>query len=111
MLRMEISAQRGRQKSSSLSRDALRDGLQAFLEGFDFDDSEKYVQRILDAFVRKVVKTNEKILVELNVSGVEPLELEDLIEFDQNSDWWSSLRPGRTLICGPAAVLVLDYAA
>lgn len=111
MLRMEISAQRGRQKSSSLSRDALRDGLQAFLEGFDFDDSEKYVQRILDAFVRKVVKTNEKILVELNVSGVEPLELEDLIEFDQNSNWWSSLRLGRTLICGPAAVLVLDYAA
>ena len=69
------------------------------------------VERILDAFVRKVVKTNEKILVELNLTGVDPLELEDLIEFDQNSDWWSSLPSGRTLICGTAAVLVVEYAA
>ena len=59
--------------------------------------------------MRKVVKNNKKILIELNLTGVEPLELEDLVEFDQNSNWWSSLTSGRTLICGPAAVLISSY--
>lgn len=88
---------------------ALKDGIIAFLSGFSFDDDEKYNQRVLEAFVRKVVKTNEKILIELNVTGVEPLELEDLRGFDSMSKWWSSLTSGRTLICGPAAVLVSVY--
>ena len=66
----------------------LREGIDAFLAGFSFDAPEKTTERILDGFVRKVIKTNKKILVELNLSGVEPLEPEDLMEFDQNSDWW-----------------------
>ena len=107
----EIASERYKSESVSFSREAFREGLSAFLEGFDFDDSEKMVERILDAFVRKVVKTDKKILVELNLSGVDPLELEDLVEFDQNSNWWSNLRSGRTLICGTAAVLILEYAA
>ena len=110
-IRTEISLSKNKKSPSSFSREAFREGLQVFLEGFDFDNSDRMVERILDAFVRKVVKTNEKILVELNLTGVDPLELEDLIEFDQNSDWWSSLSSGRTLICGTAAVLVIEYAA
>lgn len=110
-LRTEISLSKNKKSPSSFSREAFREGLQVFLEGFDFDNSDRMVERILDAFVRKVVKANEKILVELNLTGVDPLELEDLIEFDQNSDWWSSLSSGRTLICGTAAVLVIEYAA
>ena len=110
-VRTEISLSKNKKSPSSFSREAFREGLQVFLEGFDFDNSDRMVERILDAFVRKVVKTNEKILVELNLTGVDPLELEDLIEFDQNSDWWSSLPSGRTLICGTAAVLVIEYAA
>lgn len=111
IVRDQIAIQRCKSESLPFSREAFREGLSAFLEGFDFDDADRMVQRILDAFVRKVVKTNKKILVELNLYGVEPLELEDLVEFDQNSNWWSNSRPGRTLICGTAAVLVLEYAA
>lgn len=96
---------------SKFTRDALQDGIQAFLEGFSFDDADKMVSRILEAFVRKVVKTNEKILIEFNLAGVAPLELEDLFEFDQKSIWWSKCNFGRTLYCGRAAVLVLEYAA
>lgn len=111
-LRAEIAAGAvERAKMPELTKTALREGLQAFLEGFDFDDSDKMIQRILDAFVRKVVKTNEKILVELNLSQLEPLELEDLLVFEQNFDWWSISTSGRTLICGTAAVLILEYAA
>ena len=111
VVRDQIAIQRCKSESLPFSREAFREGLSAFLEGFDFDDADRMVQRILDAFVRKVVKTNKKILVELNLYGIEPLELEDLVEFDQNSNWWSNSRPGRTLICGTAAVLVLKYAS
>ena len=64
-------------------------------------------ERIIKGFVRKVVISKEAISIELNISGTEPLELKDIEEFDLNSDWWSSLTSGRTLICGPAAVLVV----
>ena len=111
VIRDQIAIERCKNESPTVSREAFREGLSVFLEGFDFDDADKMVERILDAFVRKVVKTDKKILVELNLSGTEPLELEDLVEFDQNSNWWSNSRPGRTLICGTAAVLVLEYAA
>lgn len=109
-LKAEIAINNGTYKKDPLQDPAaLKDGVLAFLNGFSFDDDEKYVQRILEAFVRKVVKTNEKILIELNLTGVEPLELEDLVEFDQNSNWWSSSTFGRTLVCGPAAVIVSNY--
>lgn len=111
IIRDQIAIERCKNESPTVSREAFREGLSVFLEGFDFDDADKMVERILDAFVRKVVKTDKKILVELNLSGTEPLELEDLVEFDQNSNWWSNSMPGRTLVCGIAAVLVLEYAA
>lgn len=111
-LRDEIAASDGnRQPADYFSRDQLRDLVQVFLLGFPNDDTEKTIRQIFDAFVRKVVKTNEKILVELNVSGLEPLELEDLLVFDQTSDWWTSLPFGRTLYCGRAVVLLISYAA
>lgn len=109
-LRAEIAISSGDHRPDPLQDpEALKDGIIAFLSGFSFDDTEKHTQRILDAFVRKVVKNDKKILIELNLTGVEPLELEDLFVFDQGSNWWSSLTFGRTLICGPAAVLVSVY--
>ena len=111
-LRAQIAISNGEYKKDPFQDpDALKGGLVAFLNGFSFDDEEKTTQRILEAFVRKIVKTNEKILIELNLTGVEPLELEDLREFDQNSNWWSTLTSGRTLVCGPAAVIVSVYAS
>lgn len=110
-LRAEIAINSGdRQPDPLQDPDALKDGVAAFLSGFSFDDAEKHTQRILDAFVRKVVKNDKKILIELNLTGVEPLELEDLVEFDQRSEWWSILTSGRTLVCGPAAVLMVEQA-
>lgn len=109
-LRAEIAINSGEHRPDPLQDpEALKDGIIAFLSGFSFDDDEKYTQRILEAFVRKVVKKEKKILIELNISGVDPLELEDLVWFDQTSNWWSNLTSGRTLICGPAAVLVSVY--
>lgn len=108
-LRADVAQSKKMETGPHWSREAFRSGLEAFLEGFDFDDSETSSRRILDAFVRKIVKKDEKILVELNFTELEPLELEDLVVFDQMSDWWSSSKNGRTLICGTAAVLVLDY--
>lgn len=109
-LRAEIAISSGDHRPDPLQDpEALKDGIIAFLSGFSFDDTEKHTQRILDAFVRKVVKNDKKILIELNLTGVEPLELEDLFVFDQGSNWWSSLTSGRTLVCGPAAVLVSFY--
>lgn len=111
-LELEIDAMdESRTVQSTFTKEALQDGIQAFLEGFSFDDADNMVKRILDGFVRRVVKTNEKILIELNLTGVEPLELEDLLEFDQRSDWWSNSSFGRTLYCGPGVVLVVSYAA
>lgn len=110
-LRAEIAISSGDRRPDPLQDpEALKGGIIAFLSGFSFDDTEKHTQRILDAFVRKVVKNDKKILIELNLTGVEPLELEDLFVFDQGSNWWSSLTSGRTLVCGPAAVLVSFYA-
>ena len=109
-LRAEIAVSSGEHRHDPLQDpDALKDGIIAFLSGFAFDDDDKYNQRILDAFVRKVVKKEKKILIELNLTGVEPLELEDLVEFDQNSTWWSSSTSSRTIVCGPAAVIVSFY--
>lgn len=109
-LRAEIAISSGDRRPDPLQDpEALKGGIIAFLSGFSFDDTEKHTQRILDAFVRKVVKNDKKILIELNLTGVEPLELEDLFVFDQGSNWWSILTSGRTLICGPAAVLVSAY--
>lgn len=109
-LRAEIAISSGDRHPDPLQDpEALKDGIIAFLSGFSFDDTEKHTQRTIDAFVRKVVKNDKKILIELNLTGVEPLELEDLFVFDQGSNWWSSLTSGRTLICGPAAVLVSVY--
>lgn len=109
-LRAEIAISSGDRRPDPLQDpEALKGGIIAFLSGFSFDDTEKHTQRILDAFVRKVVKNDKKILIELNLTGVEPLELEDLFVFDQGSNWWSSLSSGRTLVCGPAAVLISSY--
>lgn len=109
-LRAEIAISSGDRRPDPLQDpEALKGGIIAFLSGFSFDDTEKHTQRIIDAFVRKVVKNDKKILIELNLTGVEPLELEDLFVFDQGSNWWSILTSGRTLICGPAAVLVSAY--
>ena len=112
-LRADVAIQRGKEKKKKppFSREAFREGTEAFLRGFDFDDEEKKVERILDAFVRKVVKKNEKILVELNLSELEPLELEDLLVFDQKSDWWSKCNFDRTLYYDRAILLILTYAA
>ena len=111
-LELEIDAMdESRTVQSTFTKEALHDGIQAFLEGFSFDDADNMVKRILDGFVRRVVKTNEKILIELNLTGVEPLELEDLLEFDQRSDWWSNSSFGRTLYCGRAVVLLISYAS
>ena len=88
-LELEIDAMdESRTVQSTFTKEALQDGIQAFLEGFSFDDADNMVKRILDGFVRRVVKTNEKIFIELNLTGVEPLELEDLLEFDQKCLWW-----------------------
>ena len=107
-LRAEIAISNGDYKQDPLQDpDALRDGILAFLNGFSFDNKEMTTERIINGFVRKVVISNEAISIELNISGTEPLELKDIEEFDLNSDWWSSLTSGRTLICGPAAVLVV----
>lgn len=107
-LRAEIAISNGDYKQDPLQDPAaLRDGILAFLNGFSFDDKEMTTERIIKGFVRKVVISNEAISIELNISGVEPLELSDIREFDLNSNWWSSLTSGRTLICGPAAVLVV----
>lgn len=107
-LRAEIAISSGDYKQDPLQDPAaLRDGILAFLNGFSFDDKEMTTERIIKGFVRKVVISNEVISIELNISGVEPLELSDIREFDLNSNWWSSLSSGRTLICGPAAVLVV----
>lgn len=109
-LRAEIAISSGDRRPDPLQDpEALKGGIIAFLSGFSFDDTEKHTQRILDAFVRKVVKNDKKILIELNLTGVEPLELEDLFVFDQGSNWWSSLTSGRTIVCGPAVVLVSSY--
>ena len=89
-LRAEIAISSGDRRPDPLQDpEALKGGIIAFLSGFSFDDTEKHTQRILDAFVRKVVKNDKKILIELNLTGVEPLELEDLFVFDQGSNWWS----------------------
>ena len=111
-LRAQIAISEGKtaKNDPALSASAIREGVEAFLQGFTFDDTETAVNRILEAFVRKVVKKEKKILIELNLTGVAPLELEDLVEFDQRSDWWSSLTSGRTLICGPAVVLMIECA-
>lgn len=108
-LKDQISRAQNADDSSIISEDVLREGIRLFLDGFDFDDDEKSTQRILDAFVRKVVKKEKKILVELNLSNVDPLELEDLCEFDQMSNWWTSLTFGRTLIVGQSVVLMCDF--
>ena len=110
-LRAQIAIAGGEKKSEVLSREALREGVDAFLAGFSFDEPETTTKRILDGFVRKAVKKENKILVELNLSGVDPLELEDLSMFDQKSNWWTKSTSGRTFICGPAVVLIIDYAA
>lgn len=111
-LRAQIAvASKKSDDGAKLSTEDFRDGLEVFLAGFPFDDAEESTRRILDGFVRKAVKNENKILIELNVSGVEPLELQDLAVFDQMSNWWTSLTSGRTLICGPAAVLVLQLAS
>lgn len=107
-LRAEIAISSGDRRPDPLQDpEALKDGIIAFLYGFSFDDEKDYNKKILDAFVRKVVKTNDKIIIELNITGVEPLELDDLVGFDQSADWWSKSMSGRTVMCGPSACLVL----
>ena len=109
-LRIQISASAARPASAAFDRDQLRALVQIFLAGFPHSGKEATTKMILDGFVQKAVRTNKKILIELNVSGLDPLELEDLIGFDQNPDWWTSLSSGRTLICGSAVVLMISVA-
>ena len=107
-LRAEIAISKGDYKKDPLlDPSALRDGILAFLNGFSFDNEEMTTERIIKGFVRKVVISTEAFSIELNISGTEPLELKDVLEFDQNSDWWSKSTSGRTLYCGPAAVLLI----
>ena len=110
-LRSEIAIAESGRFRHSFSQDALRCGIQVFLEGFPFDDEDAYAKRIIEAFVRRVVKTGTTVLIEFNLTGVDPLELKDLFEFDRTCDLPTMYICGRTLICGPAAVLVLDYIA
>ena len=109
-LRAEIAISKGDYKKDPLlDPSALRDGILAFLNGFSFDNEEMTTERIIKGFVRKVVISTEAFSIELNISGTEPLELKDVLEFDQNSDWWSKSTSSRTLYCGPAVVLLIPH--
>ena len=76
-------------KGPTLSLEAIKAGLQVFLDGFYFDDAETTRKRILEAFIHKVVLSDSSIIIQFNIGCPEGLKTTDLIEFDQTNEWWS----------------------
>ena len=110
-LQAQIAILDGKPDRHHFSADMFRYAVEAYLEGFDFDDEDEKTRKILAAFVRRVVKTGDRILIEFNINGLDPLELDDLIGFEQSPDWCTKKMIGRTLACGPAAILVVRLAS
>lgn len=84
-LKLEIAANK---KRPTLSPEAIKAGLQVFLDGFYFDDEETTKKRILEAFVHKVVLSDSSVIIQFNIGDTDGLKTTDLIEFDQTTDWW-----------------------
>lgn len=72
-------------KGPSLSKDAIRAGLQVFLDGFYFDDKKASRKRLIDAFIYKVVVFDSGTIIWFNIGDGDDLKTTDLIEFDQSN--------------------------
>ena len=88
-----------------LSRDVIRQGLQlALLEDHVTDAA------VIRIFVHQVVLHDDRLLIEYNFKGAgDALEKSELLEFDQNIEWWSIDKTGRTLTVFRGRVLVMCY--
>lgn len=97
-------------KGPTLSLEAIKAGLQVFLDGFYFDDAETTKKRILEAFIHKVVLSDSSVIIQFNIGCPEGLKTTDLIEFDQSDSWWSKQEFTRTLIVSANTALLLCQA-
>ena len=92
-----------------LSKEAIEAGLQAMLKGFSFDDPDTSITRILKAFVNKIILRENDILVYFNITGDSgALKTSDLIEFSQDSLWWTKHNATRTLIPVPDGFIIIS---
>lgn len=62
---------------------------------------------LIDAFVHKVVLSDQSMLIEFNLTEGEGLKTSDLLRFDQKDKWWSIGDAGRTLTIYRGRVLAL----
>lgn len=82
-----------------LSKDQLKAALMAFLRGLPNEDDATAQRRILDVFVNKVYLYDDKLLIYFNVSGSKGLKSQEVKEFEQATNWWTTRESGRTLVC------------
>lgn len=88
-------AKEKRRRSGLLSEEALREGLEAFIQGFEFEGSEEQDKRLIDALVDTVVLYPDRVQATYTIRGIKNLER---LEFAKNGTSSAIRVKGRTLL-------------